>query len=59
MTDAIASEGKPPLDVEMGTGDAAGPAFQTSFVGHADVVFFQPVHICRAEVETWLVRAFS
>jgi hypothetical protein len=57
MADAVSSQGKSPFDVEMGTCDAAGPAFQAAFVGYADVVFFQPIYIRRAKVKTGLVRA--
>jgi hypothetical protein len=59
MTDTVSSQGKSPFNVEMGTSDAAGPAFQASFVGYADVVFLQSVYIRRAKVKTGLVRAFS
>jgi len=50
MTDTVSSQGKTPFDVEMGTSDAAGSAFQASFVGYADVVFFQSIYIRRAKV---------
>jgi hypothetical protein len=56
MADAISSPGKPPLDVEMGAADPAGAAFQATFIGHADVVLFQPVYVGRADVETGLIR---
>ena len=58
MADAIASPGEPPLDIQMGAANAAGAAFQAALVGHANAVFLQPVHICRADVETRLVRTF-
>src|SRR5271157_3363820 len=56
MADAVSSPGKPPLDVEMGAADPAGAAFQATFIGHPDVVLFQPVNVGRADVETGLVR---
>src|SRR3974377_284748 len=55
MTDAVASRGKAPLDVEMGASDAAGAAFQAPFIGHADMVFLQLVHVCRTKIKTGLV----
>ena len=58
MADAVSSPGKPPLDVEVGAADPAGAAFQATFIGHADVVLFQPVYVGRADVETGLVRTF-
>ncbi len=39
----------------MGTADATGTAFKTSFVRDADPVFFEPIDIRGAKVETWLV----
>jgi hypothetical protein len=55
MADAISSPGEPPLDVEVGTANPAGAAFQATLIGHADVVLFQPVYVSRADVETGLV----
>jgi hypothetical protein len=59
MTDPKSSQGESPFDVEMGTSDAAGAAFQASFVGYTDMVFFPSVNIRRAKIEAGLVRAFS
>jgi len=56
MADAISSPGETPLDVEMGASDATGPTFQTTFVSNADAVFLQPINICRAKIETGLIR---
>jgi len=42
----------------MGTANAAGAAFQAAFVGYADSVLFQSIHICRAEVKARLIRTF-
>ena len=58
MAYPISSPGEAPLDVQMGAADAAGAAFQAALVGHANAVFFQPVHICRADVETGLFDTF-
>jgi len=58
MADAITPPRKPPLDVEMGTPNPAGAAFQAAFVGYADAVIFSPVHVGRTDVETGLVRTF-
>ena len=57
VADAVSSPRKSPFDVEMGAADAAGAAFQAALIGHDDVVFFQPVYVGGAEVETGLVRA--
>jgi hypothetical protein len=41
----------------MRAGDPAGAALQTAFVVDTYVVPFQPVDICRAEIEAGLVLA--
>jgi len=54
----MTSFGKPPLDIQMGAANAAGAAFQTTLIGHANAIFLQPVHIRRADVETGLIGTF-
>jgi len=54
---AISSSGKTPFDVEMGTADATGATFKTSFIGDTDTVFFEPVHIGWTEIQAGLVFA--
>jgi hypothetical protein len=58
MTDAVSSLGKPPLDVEMGTSDTAGSAFQAAFISNRDTVFFQTVDIGRTKIKAGLIRTF-
>jgi hypothetical protein len=55
MTDAIAASGEAPLNIEMGAGNAAGAAFQTTFVIDADAVLLQTINIGRTEVKTGLL----
>ena len=57
MADPVTSRGKAPLDVEVGASDAAGAAFQASFISHADMVLIQLVHVCRAKIEAGLLGA--
>ena len=58
MADAVSPPRKPPLDVEMWASDAAGAAFQASFVSYTDAVFFKLIHVGRADVEAGLIRTF-
>jgi len=57
MTDAAATCGEAPLDIEMGAGYAAGAAFQAALIGHTDVIFLQFVNIGGTEIETGLLLA--
>jgi hypothetical protein len=56
MAYSVSPPGEPPFYVEIGASDAAGPTFQTTFVSNADAVFLQPINICRAKIETGLIR---
>ena len=59
MANAVSPCGKAPFNIEMGTAYATGAAFETSFIGYADPVFFKPVDIGRTKVEAGLVLALA
>ena len=57
MADSVAAFGKPPLDIQMGTGNPARTAFQTSLVIDTDTVAIKSIYICRAEIKAGLLTA--
>jgi len=50
MTDSEPSGGKAPVDIQMWASDAAGAAFETSFVVDTDPVMFEFVNIGRTDI---------
>jgi hypothetical protein len=54
---AISARGETPFDIEMGTADATGAAFETSFIGDTDPVLFESIHIGGTKIKAGLVFA--
>ena len=57
MPDAETSGGKTPIDVQMWASDAAGAAFETSFVVDTDPVTFELINIGRTDIQAGLLPA--
>lgn len=57
MPDTEPSGGKAPVDIQVWTPDAAGAAFQTSFVADTDPVVFELVDISRTDIQAGLIPA--
>jgi hypothetical protein len=58
VADAVSPLGEFPLYIQMRAADAAGPAFQATFVVDRYAVAFQAVNIGRAEIQTGLSFTF-
>ena len=57
MPDTEPSGGKAPVNIQVRTPDAAGVAFQTSFVADTDPVVFELVDIRWTDIQTGLIPA--
>ena len=57
MADAVPALREFPLDIQIRTADAAGPALQAAFMINRYSVAFQPVNISRAKIQTGLLFA--
>ena len=57
MPDTEPSGGKAPIDIQMRAPDAAGAAFETSFVADTDPALFELVNIGRTDIQAGLIPA--
>jgi hypothetical protein len=57
MPDAETSGGKTPVDIQMRASDAAGAAFETSFVVNTDPITFELINIGRTDIQAGLLPA--
>ena len=54
MTYAVATLGETPIYIKMGTTDAAGTAFQATFIVDGDSIPFLPVNVSRTNIKAGL-----
>jgi hypothetical protein len=57
MPYAETSGGKTPVDIQMWASDAAGAAFETSFVVNTDPIMFELINIGRTDIQAGLLPA--